>query len=185
MWDRAAEDEMCFGVPVWDAVEAVRYTGGIDPVEMRAFLGMCQNAKVDAIVESGRGRDAYSTRCLAEYARRTGVVAVSLDWDNRWWNWMVSRTLLWGYRQDVRILVGDAQVELAAIVAGLAVPTAVLVDGPKNGSATNLLKQCVRRSGAKVRVVAQHGAANWSDFEEQFPGAVRTGQLCLARVEAG
>jgi hypothetical protein len=126
-WARIALD----GDWVADWVE-----GAIFPTELVFFLASCEAIGVRYIVESGR-QDGYSTRILGEFARRTGVLATSIDYEEDAERGRRCRARLAGYPLDLR--VGSAFELLGPIVREApAEPIALLIDGPKGFSAVSV-----------------------------------------------
>jgi hypothetical protein len=139
---------------------------------MAALLGLCETAGIRAIVESGRGPDAYSTHCLARYAEVMGVEVVSIDWELDAAAGARVRAAL-PTSPRLRCVVGDAVRVFPAVARSLPGPLAVLLDGPKLRPATRL--SLAAAAMFDVAVVAHHNCplrAPWGrHFARCFPGA--------------
>ena len=125
--------------------------GAIFPREMAFFMAHCQVVGVEQIIESGR-QDGYSTRILGEFARRTGIVIVSIDYEDDKARGERCRQMLAPYTMD--ILTGDAFEEIGRVLKAKPMKTAVLIDGPKNWGAVSLL--CASASFRQVAVISMH-----------------------------
>ena len=112
--------------------------GAIFPREMVFFLSVCELNGVVNIIESGR-QDGYSTRILGFYARKHGGLASSIDMESDRKRAFRCRLELCGnpylslLRVECRSLLGPL------LFSDTAVPTAVLIDGPKGYLAMGLL----------------------------------------------
>lgn len=162
------------------AGQGAPWRSGIYPGEMAAFLGLCDVAGVEAIIESGRGEDAYSTQILGEYAEQTGVPVVSIGVDKDPVRGQECRNRLARYRH-LRCLVGDTYRLLPEVAVRARGPLAILVDGPKGRLANlvSLVASCV----FPVAVVGHHNAelaTPWGrEFARLFPGAFHYESLGL------
>lgn len=126
--------------------------GAIFPCEMVYFLAMAEIEGIKTIMESGR-QDGYSTIILGEFARRTGVRVISIDYEEDADRGRQCRERLAPY--PVETLVGDAFTLVGETLNGvLEEPMALLVDGPKSWSATALLHAAV--ANRKVKLIALH-----------------------------
>ncbi|HKY22418.1 MAG TPA: hypothetical protein VJM31_14480 [Vicinamibacterales bacterium] len=157
---------------------------GIYPGEMAAFLGLCDATGAAAIVESGRGLDAYSTHVLGRYAAKTGTRVVSIDQELDPVRGAECRRALSQY-SDVECVVGDAFDVFASSVALLPPPVAILLDGPKAFLANRL--SLVASCMFSVVAVAHHNSdpgVPWTDqFVRLFPGAYHYESLALEEQE--
>jgi hypothetical protein len=110
--------------------------GAIFPTELVFFLASCEAIGVRYVIESGR-QDGYSTRILGEFARRTGVLAASIDYEEDTERGRNCRARLQGYPIDLRI--GSAFELLGSMIhEAPAAPIALLIDGPKGFSAVSV-----------------------------------------------
>jgi hypothetical protein len=110
--------------------------GAIFPTELVFFLASCETHGIRYIIESGR-QDGYSTRILGEYARRTGVLVASIDYEEDAERGRRCRARLAGYPLDLRI--GSAFELIGPMVRDApAAPIALLIDGPKGFSAVSV-----------------------------------------------
>ena len=125
--------------------------GAIFPREMVFFLARCQAAGVKQIIESGR-QDGYSTRILGEFAKRTGVAVVSIDYEDDKSRRQRCRTMLASF--PVELLTGDAFEEIGLSLQATCNKTAILIDGPKNWGAVSLL--CASASFPQVAIISMH-----------------------------
>jgi hypothetical protein len=158
---------------------AIDWRTGIYPAEMAAFLGLCDYAKVQSIVESGRG-DGYSTQILGEYGDRTGTKVVSIDLEADANQAQACRGRLERYR-NLTCLVGNAFAVLPHAVSIAPGPVALLLDGPKLEPANRL--SLVATYMFEISVVAHHNCpleARWGEeFSHLFPGAFHYEELGL------
>lgn len=126
--------------------------GAIFPCEMVYFLAMAEIEDSRTILESGR-QDGYSTIILGEFARRTGIRVVSIDYEEEAERGQRCRERLASY--PVEALVGDAFSLIGRILAESATDSvAILVDGPKGWSANALALSSAGYSN--VRLLALH-----------------------------
>jgi hypothetical protein len=126
--------------------------GAIFPTELVFFLASCQAIGVRYIIESGR-QDGYSTRILGEFARRTGVLAASIDYEEDAERGRRCRARLAGYPIDLRI--GSAFELLGPMVReSPAAPIALLIDGPKGFSAVSVTAAAA--ADPKVALISLH-----------------------------
>ena len=111
--------------------------GAIFPCEMVYFLARVESEGVRMIIESGR-QDGYSTMILGEFARRSNVRVVSIDYEEDQVRGQRCRECLVSY--PVELLVGDAFSLMGRTLRGnFDRSVALLVDGPKGWSATALV----------------------------------------------
>ncbi len=126
--------------------------GAIFPTELVFFLASCEANGIRYIIESGR-QDGYSTRILGEYARRTGVLVTSIDYEVDAERGRRCRERLAAYPIDLRI--GSAFELLGPIIrTARAAPIALLIDGPKGFSAVSVT--AVAAAARNVALISLH-----------------------------
>lgn len=159
----------------------IRWESGIYPGEMAAFLGLCDLCGVRSIIESGRGEHAYSTQILGEFAQRTGVRVISIDFsaiDGRPFEDRIRRY------ENLQCIAGNTFNVFPSAAYVISGPIALLLDGPKLGPA-NRLSFAVSRM-FEVVVVAHHNSrldTPWGrEFAEIFPGAFHYEHLGLSAM---
>lgn len=133
--------------------------GAIFPCEMVYFLAACDAARIRTVVESGR-QDGYSTRILGEYARRTGVRIVSIDFEDDADRAARCRAMLAPYPIDLR--KGNAFLAVVAAVRDAAGPAALIVDGPKGFLAQSMALSAL--ACGDVGLLAFHNLPERTDF---------------------
>lgn len=167
--------------------------GAIFPTELVFFLASCEAIDVRYIVESGR-QDGYSTRILGEFARRTGVFAASIDYEEDAERGRRCRARLAGYPIDLR--VGSAFELLGTMIRDApAGPIALLIDGPKGFSAVSVTAAAA--GNPKVALISLHNldpgkgyrrvleaVADGPIFYEEVLGEVGDSWSALRRAEA-
>ena len=162
----------------------IAWETGIYPGEMAAFLGLCDVAGAESIVESGRGLHAYSTQVLGEYAARTGARVVSIDMESDPVRGAETRRMLQRYRQ-VECAVGDAFDVMPRATARLPGPIAMLLDGPKGRAANRL--SLIANTQCSLVAVAHHNSEvgmTWTaEFAAYFPNAYHLEQLPLESAD--
>jgi hypothetical protein len=166
--------------------------GAIFPTELVFFLATCEAAGIRYIIESGR-QDGYSTRILGEFARRTGVLAASIDYEEDAERGRRCRARLAGYPIDLRI--GSAFELLGTMIRQApAGPIALLVDGPKGFSAVSVT--AATAGDPRVAVISLHNldpgagyrrvletVADGPIFYEEALGEIGDGWSALRRSE--
>ena len=159
----------------------IEWHTGIYPGEMAAFLGLCDLCGVRSIIESGRGEHAYSTQILGEYAERTGVKVVSIDFSPPERNPFHERLQRY---PNLRCVAGDTFDVLPDAAYGLPGPVALLLDGPKMQPANRL--SLVASIVFDTQVVAHHNCHLFSpwgkEFTLVFPGTFHFEDLGLAVI---
>ena len=126
--------------------------GAIFTTELVFFLASCEAIGVRYIIESGR-QDGYSTQILGEFARRTGMRAASIDYEEDAERGRRCRARLAGYPIDLRI--GSAFELLGQMVNDSPIgPIALLLDGPKGFSAVSVTAAAA--ADPKVALIAFH-----------------------------
>lgn len=144
---------------------------GIFPGEMAAFLGLCDEQNVQTIIESGRGRDAYSTQILGEYALKTNIQIVSMDFSKITDENFHAR--MEKYKSYIDFLSGDAFSVTPRAFKNKKGPFALLLDGPKQEPANRL--SLTASALWDVAVVAHHNTppnTAWGkEFSNFFPDA--------------
>jgi len=159
----------------------IEWRTGIYPCEMAAFIGLCDSFGIRSIVESGRGEDAYSTQVLGEYAERTRVKIVSIDFGPTQGKAFQQRL---EHYHNLRCVVGDTFDVLPHAMVGMPGPIAILLDGPKLQPANRL--SLAASIMWEIRIVAHHNCPSLSpwgkEFGKVFPGAFHYEQLGLVDV---
>ncbi len=125
--------------------------GAIFPCEMVYFLAACDAAGIREIVESGR-QDGYSTRILGEYARRTGVRIVSIDFEDDPARAARCRAMLAPYPVEIR--KANAYLGVIEAVRQARGPTALIVDGPKGFLAQSMSLAAL--ACGEIRILSFH-----------------------------
>lgn len=139
--------------------------GAIFPCEMVYFLAACDAAGIRAVIESGR-QDGYSTMILGEYARRTDVRIVSIDFEDDVDRAARCRAALAPYPIDIR--KGNAFEAVVAAVRECREPAALIVDGPKGFLAQSMALASL--ACGPVRLLSFHNLPEGSDFRASFQG---------------
>lgn len=139
--------------------------GAIFPREMAFFLARCEVAGVVNVAESGR-LDGYSTAILARYARWSGGLAHSIDFDTDADRALRARERLAGDPHLV-LMKGNAIGYLGPVLlADRSSPMALLIDGPKGNIALAMLLGSAPFRW--VRVGALHNLDRGSDVRARF-----------------
>jgi hypothetical protein len=161
----------------------IKWETGIYPAEMAAFLGLCEQEQIGAIVESGRGDHAYSTQILAAYGKQMSVPIVSMDVTPI--EKKVFKEVLSSY-ENLHCLTGDAFNILPRAIKGLDGTVALLVDGPKTELA-NTLSFVASTVFTDIHVIAHHNCpaeSSWGEqFTQMFPGRFHYEDLELDGIQ--
>jgi hypothetical protein len=137
--------------------------GAIFACEMVYFLAACEAAGIRRVIESGR-QDGYSTRILGEYAKRTGIAVVSIDFEDDPARAAKCHAMLAPYGLDLR--KGNAFEAVVAAVREAREPTALLIDGPKGFLAQSMA--FAAQANGPVELVAFHNLNEGSVWRSQF-----------------
>lgn len=133
---------------------------GIFNSEMAAVIAASLAMKVDVFIESGRAR-GHSTVLLARHLGTAGVTIHSFD-RARDSDAAYAEAKLAGL-PNLHLHYGDSRLAIPDFVAGLGNQRiALLIDGPKDKKAFNLLSDCLIRSDAIV-VAFVHDLARLKD----------------------
>ncbi|MDP2922650.1 MAG: hypothetical protein Q8O30_02890 [Candidatus Omnitrophota bacterium] len=121
---------------------------GILNSEMLATCSLCEELGVDVIIESGRGR-GQSTHIFARYFENKPCKIFSIEWKESHWfseeDDKFAKESVAPYH-NVEFLYGDGRQLIPVLVKehkGMRI--AVILDGPKEQTAVNLLKQLFRK----------------------------------------
>jgi hypothetical protein len=117
---------------------------GIFNSEMAAVIATSLAMDVDTIIESGRAR-GHSTLLLARHLGPAGIAIESFD-RSRDADAEYAEAKLAGF-PNLHLHYGDSRLAIPAFLAGLGGRRiALLIDGPKDRKAFNLLSDCLIRS---------------------------------------
>jgi hypothetical protein len=153
---------------------------GILHSEMLAICAVCDQLDIEVIIDSGRAR-GQSTYTLAEYFRDTHIKIISIDWrGSAYFNEeddTFAKERLAEF-QNVNILYGNSKKVIPRLLGDLTNKRiAVLLDGPKEQEAIELLK-LVTSKHSNILVAFLHdtmkGAPHRQSLEDTFSGVFFT-----------
>ncbi len=120
---------------------------GIFNSEMAAVIALCRTFKVDVVVESGRAR-GHSTLLLAKHL--DPGVAIHTFERERGPDALHAEQKLAGF-PNLHLHYGDSRIDIPALIERLGnARVALLIDGPKDKKALDLLSDCLVKSPAVV-----------------------------------
>lgn len=119
---------------------------GIPNSEMLAIIAVATELRLDVLVESGRAR-GHSTLLLAKYLGVTGTAIHSFE-RHRDSDAVYAEEKL-AELPNLFLHYGDSRIAIPALIASLANRRiGLLIDGPKDRKALNLLSDCLIKSDA-------------------------------------
>lgn len=120
---------------------------GVFNSEMAAVIALCRAMKADVVVESGRAR-GHSTLLLAKHLD-PGVTIHTFDRE-RGPDAIHAESKLAPF-PNLHLHYGDSRLAIPALIAGLSGKrVALLIDGPKDKKALDLLSDCLVKSDAVI-----------------------------------